>query len=219
MQGSGRAGAVDRGVKIVSKRPRAARPASLAERSARRPSAPAMPSGGRSDFAPDAKLRPSTATRAAARAPCSKTLADRRSRRMPPPAGSMPAVARGGSAPTADSARRAPLVASRAPAGRMSARTTSAGCRSIRRATPSWRSIPAQTTAPGTVGRRSPCASPLRGSRSTRWRCWSTSRRCKRSRRGERPSPDASPDSATALRCAPFAEIDHGGRRNVLDFI
>ena len=97
---------------------------------------------------------------------------------------------------------RTAVAGSRAPTDRMSARTTSAGCRSIRRATPWWRSTPAKTTAPGTVGRRSPCASPSRGCRSTRWRCWSTSRRCKHSRRGERPSPAFSPDSATALRCA-----------------
>ena len=59
-----------------------------------------MPSGGRADSAPDAASRPSTATRVAARALYSKTLADRRSERRPPPTGSTPAAARGGKGDT-----------------------------------------------------------------------------------------------------------------------
>ena len=74
-------------------------------------------------------------------------------------------------APTAESPHRGPRGASPARAVPTTPRASTAACRSTRRATPCSNSPPARTTGHGTVGRRSPCASPSRSSRvrKSRW--------------------------------------------------
>ena len=104
-----------------------------------------------------------TAARVADRARCARPSAARPRRRTPPPVGSTRGARRRVFAPIAASPCRGRPGANPVRAGRTSARTTSGGCRSTTRSSPSSTSRRAAGSAPSTPGRTSLWRSPSPG--------------------------------------------------------
>ncbi len=158
-----------------TRRSRAVRPVSRAAMRGGRANAGSGRRAGRAACAPGAGRPRSTAPRAAAGA--LRWRPEAIGGRTPPAASATLDGVRGGSAPTADSPRRARRGASRAPASRTSVPITSAACRGLRRATRSSRSRRARTTGRSRAWRRWRGVWRSRGCRPTRLRSSRTSRR------------------------------------------
>ena len=148
---------------------RAARAASRAARPCGQPSGRPMPNAGPPGAAAVAGRRRSRALRAAVRARYTRPGAGS-GRTLPAGDATRHAAPAGAARPAADGPPSGHRGANRARADRMSVRNMFAGCRSIHRAIPSSTWPPASSTPTATVGRRSRCASPSSGCRSTRWR-------------------------------------------------
>ena len=127
-------------------------------------------------------------------------------RRTPPAGGATPTCAPGDFASTAESPRRGRRGANPAHTAPTPIRANIAACPPTRHATPWSNSPPARTWAPGTPGRKSPCASPSPGYHARRSKSSPTHRRWRPSPPGKRREHGHRP----ARHQWPFVEDESG---------
>ncbi len=157
-----------------SKGARSARPAA---KIAGRPRGSSTPKGAPGGDADGAGRKSSTTLLLALRAPQGIQGAVRE--RTPRAGCGTPTGGPGRFAWTAPNRRTEPRDASVAPADRISPRASTRECPSIRRATPWLNSPRAPSTVLGTPGKKSPCASPSKGSPGKKSRSCQTSLSCR----------------------------------------